>query len=139
MPIMPIDKDTQAREQAESWLETIKQGMSKLRQAHNADGGPEEKEDNLHGDLLNYALEVSVRTGWYQPGISKPPPPEEFFILLCTGGPAVRIRGRLDETMEPDKAWLEYQHWYTPWQRLYTADSPDMDAVLEFARLFCFQ
>ena len=40
-------------------------------------------------------LEVSIRSDWYTPG--ETPEPTEFRILLCTGGPAVQIKGELDD------------------------------------------
>lgn len=40
-------------------------------------------------------LSVEVRGDWHVPG-GEGAKPSEFMILLCTGGPAVRIRGELD-------------------------------------------
>lgn len=67
-------------------------------------------------------LEVQTRGDWHTPG-GEAGPDTEFFILLCTGGPAVRIVGELDEHGGPEKAWLEYQDWGTPWTRHHAADS----------------
>ena len=58
-------------------------------------------------------------------------------ILLCTGGPAVRIRGDLGAYSEPNTAELEYQDWFTPWERLPT-DSADEEILLTYARSFYF-
>jgi hypothetical protein len=59
------------------------------------------------------ALSVEVRSDWQSPGARLEA--TEFQILLCTGGPAVRIVGQLNEHREPSRAWIEYQDWGTPW------------------------
>jgi hypothetical protein len=59
----------------------------------------------------------------------------EFCILLCTGGPAARILGELDEHGEPYRAWMEYQDWGTPWTQFVPANQ---DVLLSYARCFCF-
>lgn len=61
-------------------------------------------------------LEICVRSGWHHIGDDMVP--EEFVILLCTGGPAVRIHGELDQYGEPCRVWVEYQDWGTPWTEL---------------------
>lgn len=91
---------------------------------------PEGARERIQGD----ALEVAVRSGWYSPG-SDDNDPQEFFILLCTGGPACRIRGELNQHGEPDRAWLEYQDWGTPWTKYFDADQ---DVLLAYSRQFCF-
>ena len=58
-------------------------------------------------------LSVEVRSGWHS--IGEDLEASEFSILLCTGGPAVRIMGELDNDNQPCRAWLEYQDWGTPW------------------------
>lgn len=76
-------------------------------------------EDNARTTILEDALEVQVRSGWCNS--KEDMEPEEFFILLCTGGPALRIRGRLDRG-EPSRCWLEYQDWGTPWTQLFPSE-----------------
>lgn len=78
-------------------------------------------------------LSVEVRTSWHTPGEAGTP--DEFCILLCTGGPAVRIRGKLDTYGAPDRAWLEYRDWGTPWTKFRGAD---MNALLTYARCFYY-
>lgn len=58
-------------------------------------------------------LSVEVRSGWHS--IGEDLEASEFSILLCTGVPAVRIMGELDNGKQPCRAWLEYQDWGTPW------------------------
>jgi hypothetical protein len=83
---------------------------------------PDEAEDQLRED----ALEVQVRTDWHDSGDTENQSPSEFYILLCTGGPAVRIMGELDEYGQPSRAWLEYQDWSTPWTHMYIKGSNDV-------------
>lgn len=74
-------------------------------------------------------LEIQFRSDWEsnQDELS----PHEFAILLCTGGPAVRIRGYMDDHGNPSNAWVEYQDWGTPWTELGHYQS----TALEYAQL----
>ena len=78
-------------------------------------------EDDARQRIQEDPLEVQVRSDWASPGEELTP--GEFMILLCTGGPAVRIVGELDQYGEPCRAWLEYQDWGTPWTQYFRADS----------------
>lgn len=78
------------------------------------------------------ALEVQVRSDWTNPGETLEA--AEFIILLCTGGPAVRIRGELAQGV-PSRAWIEYQDWGTPWIELFDTSS---DVLCEYAANFAF-
>lgn len=89
----------------------------------------EEAEQRIQED----ALEVQVRSGWHEPGDSEAEP-EEFYILLCTGGPAVRIRGELNRG-EPTRAWIEYQDWFEPWKQYFDADQA---TLLSYCEQFYF-
>lgn len=93
-----------------------------------------ENRDAARERIQQDPLSVQVRSGWYNPCDSQEAP-EEFEILLCTGGPAVRIIGELDEHNEPSRAWLEYQDWGTPWQRYFDAEQ---DTLLAYCREFYF-
>src|SRR4051812_36069117 len=82
-------------------------------------------------------LSVEVRSDWHTPGDRDGMTPAEYCILLCTGGPACRIVGDLDEHGEPSSARIEHQDWFTPW----TEHFPDDDgrtALLAYARCFYF-
>jgi hypothetical protein len=83
----------------------------------------------IHGD----PLELRLYADWV-PG--ETPDPTEFTILLCTGGPAVRLRGELNNYREPRRVWLEYQDWGTPWTE-YRGDV-DHTSLLLYARQFYF-
>ena len=50
------------------------------------------------------ALEVNVRGDWHTPGDQEAGKPTEYFILLGTGGPATRIKGKLDQYCQPETA-----------------------------------
>ena len=78
-------------------------------------------EEEARDRIMEDPLEIQVRSDWTNPG--KKLAPGEFMILLCTGGPAVRIVGELDQYSEPCRAWLEYQDWGTPWTQYFKADS----------------
>ncbi|MEE8466210.1 MAG: hypothetical protein V3S68_06990 [Dehalococcoidia bacterium] len=93
----------------------------------------EDAEQRIHED----ALSVQVRDSqWKSPGQAEYGP-DQFEILLCTGGPAVRIMGEIDNNNEPDRAWLEYQDWGTPWTE-YHGENYNGDALLAYARCFYF-
>lgn len=108
--------------------------LEELEALREAAGDCEDLED-AEQRILESPLDISVRTGWYSPGSA--PEPEEFQILLCTGGPAVRIRGELDAGKEPARAWLEYQDWGTPWAE-YHGDGMNANDLLKYSRRFYF-
>ena len=158
---MTIDATNDAREQAKAQLEGIREMLARLKHAINCDASePDECElckdenepdtqleieitrqytfDELHDEdsardaIREDALEVQVRSGWTNP--SETLEPAEFNILLCTGGPAVRIMGELDNYGNPERAWLEYKDWGTPWVELIESDTMDKrNALLEYA------
>jgi len=82
------------------------------------------------------ALSVEVRSGWHTPGDTESRD-EEFCILLCTGGPACRIIGELDQYGQPDSARLQHQDWGTPWTEHFL-NSEQLDIVLTYCRQFYF-
>ena len=88
----------------------------------------EEAEERIHEDPLS----VEVRSGWTSVGELMEA--EEFVILLGTGGPAIRIRGELDDG-QPSRAWLEVQDWFTPWTEYIGASQ---DVLLTYAQQFYF-
>jgi len=89
-----------------------------------------------------------VRDGWHTP-MYDDGDPVEYEILLCTGGPAVRIRGHLDQYSQPSTARIEHQDWGTPWteDRPTVAPNPAtitgelnayQETLLAYARQFWF-
>lgn len=101
-----------------------------------AAAGDCESEDDAHERIQEDPLSVEVRSDW-RPAGDNDNSPVEFKILLCTGGPAVQIRGELDTYNTPCHAWLEYQDWGTPWTE-YRGDEFDYDALLTYCREFYF-
>lgn len=96
-------------------------------------GYPFKDADDVRQRIEESPLSVQVRSGWYSPGGHDPAnPPEEFEILLSTGGPALRIRGELDEHCQPSRAWLEYQDWGTPWTEFHGEGAASQDDLLTF-------
>lgn len=98
------------------------------------DNGLRPVSDSVRQSIEENALSVEVRSGWVSPG-STEMKAEEFNILLCTGGPAVRIRGELDQYGEPDRAWLEMQDWFVPWSQVFDIEQ---DTLLDYCRVFYF-
>ena len=76
-------------------------------------------------------LEVLVRSPWYLPYDNASP--DEYQILLCTGGPAVRVIGKL-ENGSPVSARLEYQDWFQPWME-YTPFVADGNLAAELRQI----
>ena len=73
------------------------------------------QQDELRESILNSALSVEFRSGWYSsPESITDLRPEEFKILLTWGGPALRITGELDD-YGPVNPKLQYQDWGTLW------------------------
>ena len=85
--------------------------------------------------ITEMPLSVCVRSGWQQPGVNDQSP-EEYELLMGTGGPAVRIYGRLDEHGRPRSAELQGQIWFTPWER--TTVDQDEEVLLQFAEYFYY-
>ena len=76
-------------------------------------------------------LHIQVRSDWHSLG--EEPENAEFEILLCTGGPAVRIRGDL-HMGEPSSCRLQHQDWFTPWADVVLPGASD--ALLWYACQF---
>ena len=112
-----------------SWLEVDGEELASLRELAGECNDEEQARERIQED----ALSVEVRSGWASPGETLTP--EQFCILLVTGGPAVRIRGELDEHQEPRRAWLEVQDWGTPWNQFFGANQ---DTLLAYAQCFYF-
>lgn len=81
----------------------------------NDDPDPDTIRDQIQQLVEEDPLSVEVRSGWTSAGETLEP--EEFCILLCTGGPAVRLRGTLSNG-SVDRCWLEHQDWFKPWEQV---------------------
>ena len=102
-------------------LRTLEELTEQAAGCSDADEALERLEEN--------PLEIQYRSGWEYDTYDLTP--HEFSILLCTGGPAVRIRGYMDNYGSPSNAWVEYQDWGTPWTELSLYNS----TALEYAQL----
>jgi hypothetical protein len=117
-----------AKDQAAAKYRTICEMLIELEAA--AGGCTDEHEARQR--IQEHPLEVLIRSDWTAPGT--PLEACKFSILLCTGGPAVRIVGDLDQG-GPWRARLEYQDWGTGWTQWTEADS---DTLCEYAAHFFF-
>jgi len=93
-------------------------------------------EDKARQAIEEDPLEVSVRSDWHTPG--QDGDATEYMILLSTGGPACRIVGDLNDYGEPESAAIEYQDWFTPWERYGAITENEDQALLTYARCFYF-
>lgn len=125
-------KDTDyGKEQARAKLDSIVGMVAAVNKG-------EEWEEQDAGDAIQESpLCVEVRSVWHTPG-SSDVFDNDYKVLLCTGGPAVQIRGTLGRFNVPDSAWLEYQDWGTPWTRYNGTTSDEDDALVEYARQFYY-
>lgn len=124
------DKDMKrSQRQAIAQMASIAEMVEALRAAGDNEDAREAAEQAIHESPLT----VQVRSGWVSPGGKMEA--EEYEILLCTGGPAVRIVGDLNEHSEPINAILEHQDWFTPWTPYHQADA---EILLEYAGCFYF-
>ena len=122
--------------QAYAQLERIKE-MVEAHMAGKGYDGYEFASEAIQDD----ALSVQVRSGWHVPSEVLRFEAAEYEILLCTGGPAVRIVGELNQDGEPVTATLEHQHWFTPWTRVDLRASTVLNAegvMLTYANQFYF-
>src|SRR3990167_4675473 len=109
-----------AKDQARAQLDSIME-MVKALDNEGVIDGDERNEDTARQRIQEDPFAIGVRSDWHIPG-DMDNKPTEYKILLCTGGPAVRIIGTLDEYGQPETAEIEYQDWFTPWVR-YTDTS----------------
>jgi len=127
-----IELKKAAADAASEFEDWDRKELADLESAAGECESQDEARERIHED----ALSVEVRSDWYTPGRSaEDNAPSEFRILLCTGGPAVQIRGELSSHGEPDRAWLEVQDWGKPWTQYFKADP---DVLLDYARCFYF-
>jgi hypothetical protein len=145
------DKLADAKRQGQAQFDSIKEMVEELRKADLDAISEGPTEDGNYGDacesarqrIMEDALSVRVHSGWYAPGAERAEQKaEEYEILLCTGGPACRIIGELDEYGEPETACMEVQDWLQPWTQIRPLVSPDdydsEPILLEYARCFWF-
>lgn len=124
------EEEKEAAKALAEWRAEYAEELAELEEAANGCKDADEARERIQED----ALDVQYRSGWHNVGETLEA--AEFSILLCTGGPAVRIMGELDEHMQPSRAWLEYQDWITPWQE--AVGVIEQSTLLEYCQQFCF-
>ncbi len=134
---MEKKEDTRAKDQARAQLGSIMEMMKALDGGGEIDG-EEIDEETARERIQEDPLSVEVRSDWHEPG-SKDDKPTAYNILLCTGGPAVRIIGTLDEYGQPETAQIEYQDWFTPWVSYADTSSEEDEGLLTYARQFYYR
>ncbi len=132
---MGMKENTRAKDQARAKLNSIIEMVKASEDGGEIDGEKVDRETAIER-IQEGPLSVEVRSDWHEPGDEKSKP-TEYNILLCTGGPAVRIIGELDECQQPKTAKLEYQDWFTPWE-LYRTTEEEYEALLTYAGLFYY-
>jgi hypothetical protein len=115
-----------------TWAEAEPDDAEELEELEEAAGDTADQ-DEARERIQEDALSVQVRSGWTDPGDDLTA--EEFELLLCTGGPAVRIIGDLDQHKQPTRARLQVQDWHKPWTEYMGADR---DTLLTYAACFNF-
>lgn len=135
-----MSNNERAKEQAQAQLDSIVEIMDAFDKARE-DGEAEFEgetcsESDLEERIQEGPLSVEVRSGWHSPGT--PAEAEEFMLLLCTGGPAVRITGDLGQYNTPENVRIEYQDWFTSWERLSITDDHALEQLVAYARCFYY-
>lgn len=134
------ERDT-ARDQARAQLDGIVElinALEKTQQGEEAEiEGYKLDEDAVRERINEDPLSVEVRTDWHSVG-DNDNKPTEYNILLCTGGPACRIIGDLDEYGQPMTAKIEYQDWFRPWTQYRETTDEEDAALLTYAQQFFY-
>lgn len=132
--LQELKDDRASYDHAEEWNfknQDESQELAELEEDANGNTNEEQAREAIQND----ALDVQVRSDWHNPGDTDNSP-SEFMILLCTGGPAVRIMGELNQYCEPCRAWIEYQDWGTPWT--HAVGVIDQETLLAYCQQFYF-
>lgn len=119
---------------AKLWAENNPDDAEELAELEAAAGDCEDQ-DEARQRIEEDALSVEVRSDWHTPGDEEGKKPGEFMILLCTGGPACRLIGELDDDSEPSRVWMEHQDLGTAWTRYFDVEQ---ETLLTYARCFYF-
>jgi len=126
--------ESHSENQAKLQLESIKEMIVVLNAAieESNQDSIEDAETTIQEDPLS----VEIRSDWHTPG-DKDTEVAEYNILLCTGGPACRIVGDLDQWHQPESAKIQHQDWGTPWTE-YPLNREDEQIVVRYAQCFYF-
>lgn len=138
-------QDNHAISNGQGWLQTITEAMEALEELESGeaesvtfDSAEYDDADELRDRLQEMPLSVQVRSDWHYPSATDDSArPAQFNILLTTGGPALRIIGKLSEYGGPETVNLEWQDWGTPWTRIALSQEQEKH-VLSFAGQFYY-
>ena len=117
-----VESKERGCQEAKCQLESVIEMTNRLQHCQDCDGTDNEgfpcQEGAKGGDTWEnadeYHNEDSARQVINEDALSAEIV-KSYEILLCTGGPAARIVGELNEDGEPTTARLEHQDWGTPW------------------------
>lgn len=112
-----LDENENARSQAGAQFESIKEIFERYDASKN-----DKEQDGIMQELDETPLSVEVE--------------KHYIILLCTGGPAVRVTGTLDEHNQAETATLQYQDWGTPWTDYPLKSGAEDDLLLRYAQTY---
>ena len=132
---MTTTKTNHALENAIATIETIVEDFKKDKQLEESNDY--NQQDELRESVLNSALSIEFRSGWYSsPESVADLKPEEFKILLSWGGPGLRVIGELDD-YGPVNPKLQYQDWGTLWTDFEITED-QQEALNWFCNCFYF-
>ena len=111
---------------------------SYIEQSNVTTQDQEEKLEEIRESILNSALSVEFRSGWYSSLYDRVRigEPAEFKILLSWGGPSLRVIGEIEENFAVNPK-LQYQDWGTLWTDLEITED-QQDALNWFCNCFYF-
>ena len=109
--ILTTTKTNHALNNAIGHIESMVEDFKKDQQLQESNDY--NQQDELRESILNSALSVEFRSGWYSSPEDETKA-EEFRILLSTGGPALRIIGEIEENFAVNPK-LQFQDWGTLW------------------------
>lgn len=122
-----MEDQERAKEQAQAQFNSIKDLIEQFRK--------DVDDESVRYQIEESPLSLEIRSSWQTVGEELTP--DEYLILLCTGGPAVRITGYLDEYGQPIDAAIQYQDWFTEWKTL-DLNTDDQKILEEYTGLFYF-
>jgi len=124
-------------DRTESLRRTHKAAMSAIQEMVAPLMDPEADEDaqeDAHESIMGDPLSLEFRDGWRLPG-AESDGPEEYCFLLTTGGPAVRIVGRIDAFGTAESWQLQVQDWFVPWTS-FPVTQEEHDALRVYVEQF---
>jgi len=130
---MGNEKTESLRRTHEAALRSIQEMVAPLMDPE----ADEDAREAARESIFNDPLDLEFRDGWRRPG-GESDGPEEYCLLLATGGPAVRIVGRIGLTGEPDTWGLQVQDWFTPWTG-FPVNQEEHDALRVYVEQFPFE